>query len=512
MQPQSGPSSKAPISINLVYDTVADYPDETELCVLVCPVGLQVQLFYGDFALEKAIYGLGREVVDVTHIIYEARGVPQHAIGSFLQDVCKFGEFDISGILYFSPKDFEEINIERAVKGQPTFRYMGSMLLYTLNCGEYADRLRFTPNWSDTIIALPCMSKYDEFLEALRADFEIMDHITTSVKAIDNINGFYHSLRSSKHMTDPLEYAPKSIILFGNDIARRTIPAPAESQVVAEILLRTEQAAVRISSIEAEPDRYGRVRPVIASDEVTRHEMEYYTISLPRLESLFEQGYQVGDVVELKFMNKIPQLGRVVEKTDRSTQEGPNMRQCYSCGAPFQRRGSQLYCPDELCQVKLLNRMLHACSKPVLDIPLDRHGLSYFITVERSVHDLHTLFDLDRSMLSRVYDHNVIDVILNALRVRMDQVQGYNWVNKETQNTAQAKFLDALSLNGLHANNIRKLRRSLWEGDWHWENLPQVLTSHDLLRRQGLPGQDVADIVNSATARLHELVALVKEF
>lgn len=512
MKPQNGPSSKKPVSLNDLQILSDKLQDNVEFCALVTPTGIQVQLFYDDYRLEKALYSLGAEAVDVTHIIYHALGVPQNGIGDFLQDNCDFGNFDVSGILYISPVVFMTINRRRALSGKPTFRYLESVVHHALNCGEYAEHLRFTPNWSNTIMGLSCISKYTEFLQTLAADFEVMEYIVCNKKSIENLKKFGHDLRYLGQHTEPPEYMIKSLVLFSEDVSnKRKLGYSAESNVVAEVFVDEAPSVIKIDAIEAEPDRFGRIRPVIASNEVTRYEYEFYTIDMLTPQHLKQAGYQVGDIVEVSFINKIPRLGKIIERTSKIPSDPLGFGVCHACATPFTRKHGQLYCTKIDCTSTVFNRMLHANKKKVLDLPFDWHTLYNLVTQDGTVNDLPSLFNLDTHKLRGYFDEEGIDLITRTLHKRIAQLNGECY-SGAIQNIAQRRFLDALSVVGLHGENVKRLGDSLGDGDWQWSELPLVLTDPSLLRSCGISGNDVVTIVASAKPRIAEFDTLVREF
>ena len=176
MLSQNSPTTKAPITIDLIHECVSIYPDDTLVFAVAIPIGVQVQIFYTDFAIEKALYGIGQTTIDVTHIVNEM-SIPVFDVTEYLKGICNTGTLDLSGTLYFSPEAFKKINISRAVDGKTTFRYMESAVSHTLNCGEYIEDLQFSPNWSDVLTSMSSFEAYGKVLNFLKNDAFIIENV-----------------------------------------------------------------------------------------------------------------------------------------------------------------------------------------------------------------------------------------------------------------------------------------------------------------------------------------------
>lgn len=509
MRPQISPSSLPAQTLDKLYDMIADLSDETPICAMVIPFGIQVEFFYEDFTLVKALYSFCGDAIDVTHVIYEASDIHQHIAGNAIKEICRLGDFDVSGTLYVSPHDFQKINVKRALEGVPTFHFMDSLLVHILQAHDYVDCLKFTPNWSSHISNLPGMTSYTKVLELFADDFAVTDHIKTTVKAAPSIENYYNHLRSIDPSAISNEFTPRSLLLIREDIDKRRVTL--EGQIIGEILFGTGRTKVRIDTIEPEPDRYGRVRPIITTNEVSRHEYEYYTITLPRMDTLDTEGYETGDIVELEFIYNAPRLGKILKKS--SIKQPPVEKvSCLYCHIPFIKKHGQLYCVDSGCPSAVFNRVVYASSKRALDLPFEQRALNHMVLMNGSVYDIPSLLAVDRQVLMPHYDTDMQDRILSTVKRRLHMLNGGHKITDEVKNLTQGRFLDALSLGGLHEQNIRRLRHSLWVGDFAWAELPLVLTDRASLLKAGLVHLDADEIIGNARARLRELEALVKDF
>lgn len=511
--------NKKCVSLEYIHEAVASYPDETEICALITPYGIQVQLFYADYGLDKANFrleaalcGIGMETIEITNIIYEAVAIPQYALENFHHPDFTTGTFDLCGILYFTIDSLRTINIKRSIEEKPIFQSMESVVLHTLKTTEYAEDLQFTPNWSSTFINLSGIDTYTKFLELMSDDFQVMDYTVSTVRLIDNLISFSQTSKFEQQLLEGSIFQIKSMLLFKNDLTNKIVRSfsSLENNVISEILIYEKPSSIKINAIEIEPDRYGRIRPIIAFDEITKYNLEHYTIDLLTLDELKENEYQVNDIVEIKFIHHIPKLGNIIQR-DLIKNDPLQIKTCYACGSKFIKRSNQFYCTNIKCSSTIFYRMLYANSKNVLNLPFDWHSLHDLVMMQGIVIDLPSLFNLDRSILIGLFDSELVELTLNTLRTRIAQLNGDGF-NSVIQNKTQGKFLDALSISGLHQANIKKLQKSLREGDWQWPELSYVLTNPDVLISNGIPKTDVLEIIDSAMLRILELDTLTREF
>lgn len=520
MKPQTSPSSKPAISIDRLYDLISDLSEETLITAIILPVGIQVELFFEEFYLTKVLYSIGTESIDITDIIYGTSNIPQTVIDDEIKTLIPSGDFDVCGTLYLSPDSFNKINRHKARYGEPTFRYMESAIMYILNAHEHMDELKFTPHWSYALAELPQITEYNDILDILAFDFTIMDHISTNehitvnVKTIGNIEAYYRNLLDLDSASKKEDFSPKSILLFGDEIKKAPmIYTSIDKQIIGEIDLQAAQDKIKIAAVEIEPDRYGRMRPVISSDDVNRHECEFYTIALPSIEYLKAMDYNVGDVVELNFIKGIPQIGRILEKAEHIKLNIDHERQyCQHCGSRLQQKQKQFYCSDVHCETRIINRMIYASSRQSLDLPFDWRTIAQLVLNGNVIKDLPSFLGLTRDDLMTYYDTELIDFILNKITKRLNMLHGCRSVPNEVQNLTQGRFLDALSLNGLHKRNIKYLREGLWRKQFIWSDLAQALTDHSLLSQLDIHPQDVIEIIKDAKSRLYELDSIAREF
>lgn len=273
---------------------------------------------------------------------------------------------------------------------------------------------------------------------------------------------------------------------------------------------------VAINHIAADPDRFGRLRPTILFDATQNHQNHYQQqTQLNNFDELNKRNYAVGDLVELRFFGAHPQLGRILRPASRDNREPFNaaLTYCRHCQQPLVQRYGQLHCPGENCPLTAFARLLHACAPSVLDLPFGRDTLEYLVWGDELVTTFASLFFLEPEHFRQngLHDYADIDVIVGAVRNRLDQLHGRGY-SETVQRIAQLRFLDALSIPGLHSKNLRRMTETLANRAWHWGELASVLTDTTALCQFDIPISDVRAITTHARERIMELDSIARDF
>jgi hypothetical protein len=272
-----------------------------------------------------------------------------------------------------------------------------------------------------------------------------------------------------------------------------------------------------IDRVTIEPDRFGRIHPVVTLNEFSYLSDEASAVHLPRVEDVLAGNYRDGDVIELSFVNQLPQPGRVLHRPDTPELDIDrdiarlNAGLCTYCHAPLTRRNRNLYCDNPSCCMTNYYRMLHASQTQVLDLPIDSYGLQFLHAHYTCAADtpVAALLNLGREELSDIVEDDCVDRALEIFTHRHQQLHGQGW-SREVQLVTQGRFLDALSLQGLYRANIGRLQTQLARNAWQWSDLPSVLTDGSVLRSYDIPPQDAREIVHSARLRATEVEAFTK--
>jgi NAD-dependent DNA ligase len=271
---------------------------------------------------------------------------------------------------------------------------------------------------------------------------------------------------------------------------------------------------VRINHIATDPDRFGRIHPVVLFSATPHHGHLIQEAHLNTIEDLKTRNYSVGDTVQLNTIGSHYTLGSIISPASvderRPYTTEPTM--CTSCHLYLVDRHGQPHCPEENCPRTVYARTLYATHPHVLDLPFGCETLRYLIWGRECITDFPSMFFLDAETISRnVHGDDEIEIILDALSRRLDQLFGRGYP-PDVQAIAQYRFLDALSIDGLHRKNLKRLREGLQKKTWTWGELPHILTDPSTLRSMAITRTDIPTIVACANERIMELDCLSREF
>ncbi|CAK9253469.1 unnamed protein product [Sphagnum jensenii] len=517
------PSQQTPLSTaNLIQEALLDIPDGIQVCATFRPQGIPIQLFFENAVL-KCIFRVDTDQ-DITHICPCLTMVIDN---EFLHDNTH-GDFDLCGDLWMSEFVFNGINHTRKKQGLVAYKTMEDALTdimqepWRVHSG-YKKEIYFTPFWSYALIASGLFETYEQFLETMKSDFPYEHHVVFQVFSCDNpmisedrtslnrrtVEKFCQKKSGFDEKTAPRDVSnARSVYLIYDDLAN--VEANGDCiKLIAEIPFIPEPVVGVLDCVEAEPDRTGRIRPVLTYTNYAREDKDVIQQDLIDLEDLAIRNYAVDDVVEITFPAGIPRLGRIIRK---GVSDEPNpittllkTKDCPCCRRKLSKRGNQLYCYSPSCPSVLIERLAYACSPPVLDIPITYNDLVHMVfEYEEGVLNLPRLLSLGYSDFFKYMGTPEAGTIVETLKTRHRQFYGVGYPS-DVKFITQGRFLDALSLRGMSRNNVALLQIALSKDKLHWSEIAHVLRDRRFLRKLDIPKDDVVDIVVDATYRKSEL-------
>ena len=512
---------KSRITIERLHEAVADMNETETVCTTVLPKGVPIQLIYENFVLE-CIYGNEGECVELTELLLSH--VPQFIESDYLHATCD-GDFELTGRLWLSKEHLAQLNGKLISAGLPQYPDTRSAVRKFLERDTpipFSDMLLFTPDWSTELFGSSIFGAYEEFLTVMGNSFPIPDHLTTSVRAIDNVITFYERIKqlqahATEHSAVQQTPEPDAVVVFRNDVTRVSGAfTNTGDATVAEIEFSPAELRAVLDRIILGPDRFGRIRPMIIADETTASVDDTLTVMLQTPEDLLVKDYHEGDVVRLEFNGSIPRLGAVVQKTTtprhsaRTGWREYHDHTCNHCYQPLSQRNGSFFCDNPYCTCANYYRLLHACHSRVLDIPITHQNLAHlYAGFEEESTPITALLNTSRHDLCEVIWDECIDATLEIITNRHNQLYGRGY-SPDVKFFAQGRFLDALSLNGLYQSNIRKLQKGLETNALYWEELPDILSSERMLISLKIPIRDAREITASTIRHIDEVVAFSK--
>ena len=273
----------------------------------------------------------------------------------------------------------------------------------------------------------------------------------------------------------------------------------------------TQDYHVRINKISIDPDRFARQHPVVWFDTIIHRNMMFDCVHLKDIQTLYDHGYAVGDLVRLRMAGSFPILGPIIAKSTENDRRSmfEIVSYCYSCQKPLIERNGQWYCNGVNCSRTLLARLLY--STHVLNLGYSRDDLNYLIYYQELVQNLPSLLFLSEDdLIGPYYERDEAVSLIEWSQARISDM--LNPYDSETRLLTQSQIMDALSIVGLFKSDQKKLIEPLSRGFWTWNNLPDILTSANDLYRFGIERSDAFIIAHHAADRVEELDSLAREF
>ena len=487
--------------------------ENKQLCAVIVPVGVQIQVIYENFVLER-IYGCDGLCLEFTDLLFSH--LPRFVESEYLHSSCN-GDFELLGRLWMSKESLKSLNKKMLDEGHPPFETSVTAIRKLLSHKvpfSFENVLKFSPVWSTELIGeLSLFAKYEEFFEAIRGDFCPIGHFSSTTDDMQCIiKSQKNTTKRNKFMRKYLSNEPSpceidKILMFRNNIPPtelRDCPVGKEDLMIDQIDFLSLQNEAIIEQIDIKPDRFGRLHPSITCHDDNGEILEINDLCLDEVSS---NNYCENDIVGISREEVIPRISHIIRKVnDQAPSEITHTlhtEKCGVCYSPLVRRKLSLYCLNPTCCVTNLNKLRHACSPRILDLPFEIHEIErlHDIIGCPSTTPISTILTAGREDLSSVItDEFDLDRVLDTLKTRHQQLHGIGY-SPEIQKIAQGRFMEALSIQGLHDRNISLMIKHLQKDRWRWNQLFDVLTTPTELRSFKIPEDNIRDIVS--LARIH---------
>ena len=359
-------------------------------CVLSWKLdGLTLVLRYNKGKLRQAITrGGGEEGEDVTHAIKTFTNVPL--------TINYKGYLEIRGEGLVTFKEFERINAELIAKGEETYsspRNLAAGSTRQLNAN-------ITKNRNLIFIAFgivkcdkefPTKCHQFEFLNEL--GFEVVYYVSVDKELIhDYVENFKAKIPNLPYLTDGL------IVEF-DDIAygkaqgftghhNKSLYAIKHNDDIFESIFR---------GVELNTTRTGMVSITGLFDEVECDGVKLSKASLHNYDIFEEMQFGIGDKITGYRANGV--IPQIEDNLTRSNTYKIEMR-CPSCGSDIviktPKEARFLFCENENCPSKLINKFVHFCSKDAMNIEgISDSGIELFIN-KRFLKTFDDIYSLDK--------------------------------------------------------------------------------------------------------------------
>jgi len=357
-------------------------------CVLSWKLdGLTLVLRYNEGKLQQAITrGGGDFGEDVTHTVKTFTNVP------FTIDYNGYLEIRGEGLVEF--KEFERINAELIAKGEDTYSSPRNLAAGSVR------QLDATITKKRNLIFIAFgIVKCDEwfahkinhlmFLKSL--GFTVVKHMLITKEEIINAIDFY------KTKIEALPFLTDGLIVEFDDLAYGKAQGVTghHSKALFAIKHNDDSYNTIFRGVELNTTRTGIVSLIGLFDEVDIDGAKVSRASLHNYDIFKVLELGVGDIITVYRANSI--IPQIEENLTRSGTYKIDMK-CPSCGGDITIRAPKisnfLFCDNEDCSSKLVNRFVHLCSKNALDIEnLSEATLEKFISNDwlRNFSDIYSL-------------------------------------------------------------------------------------------------------------------------
>jgi len=335
--------------------------------------GLTLVLKYNEGKLQQAITrGGGEEGEDVTHTVKTFTNIPL--------TINYNGYLEIRGEGLVTFKDFERINTELMLKGEKTYsnpRNLAAGSVRQLDARITKDRnLMFI---AFGIVKCDDVFKYKteqfEFLKSLGFEVVFYNLINKSV-INESVNMFEENVKKLPYLTDGL-------IFEFNDIEYGKAQGVTghHSKALYALKWNDDSSETKFRGVKLNTTRTGMTSITSFFDEVDIDGVSVSKASLHNYDIFEALQLGIGDTITVYRANAV--IPQIEENLTRSGTYKIDMH-CPSCGSELviktPKEARFLFCENESCPSKLVNKFVHFCSKDAMDI----EGLSE-ATIEKFI-------------------------------------------------------------------------------------------------------------------------------
>ena len=327
--------------------------------------GLSIELVYDNGQLQyAATRGDGFVGEDVTENIRTIPSVPKVIIEK--------GHVEVRGEVYLPKKQLEIINAEQIANGKPTFANCRNLAAGTLkNLDTSVCKKRKLDVW------------IYYFWNA--SDYGITDHFTALTKLkemgfktnpearlIKNKTELLNYVKEYTGKRNSLDYDIDGIVLKVNSFSHyKTLGKTAKVPHWAiAYKFPPELVITKLNDITWQVGRTGKLTPVAELSPVLVSGSMVARATLHNEDFIKDKGIMIGDYVVIKKAGDvIPAVDSVVtDRRDGTQKKFVMIDTCPDCGKKLTKVDAHIFCTNDDCPSRLLNRIIHFCEKEAMDI------------------------------------------------------------------------------------------------------------------------------------------------
>jgi len=348
-----------------------------------------IVLRYNNGKLEKCLTrGGGEEGEDVTHTVKTFANVPLKI------DYSGYLEIRGEGLVTF--ENFEKVNNDLIINGEKTYSNPRNLAAGSVRQLD----ARITKKRNLIFIAfgiVKCDKDFEfkndqfHFLESLGIDVVFYQIVDRSI-IVESVNLFNKNIKKLSYLTDGL------IIEFNNiEYGKSQGVTGHHSKALYALKWNDDSSETIFRGVKLNTTRTGMVSITGFFDEVDIDGVNVSKASLHNYDIFKYLELGIGDTVTVYRANAV--IPQIEENLTRSGTYKIDMK-CPSCGSEIviktPKEAKFLFCENENCPSKIVNKFVHFCSKDAMDV----EGLSE-ATIEKFIDkgfikDFHDIYKLEQ--------------------------------------------------------------------------------------------------------------------
>ena len=344
-------------------------------------------------------------------------------------------KIELRGECYMSEKDFETVNAKQAEAGKKLFANPRNCAAGTLRQSDPAVAKErnlkvFIFNVQSVNDGEDSSEFADSHCDQLCYLRDVCDFKTTYYAHCNDTNSILAAIRDIGEHRYDIDYPIDGAVIKVDEIDIRKKMGERTKTPKWAIAFKypAEEKGTILRSIQLQTGRTGRVTPVAVFDPVQLAGTRVERATLNNANFIKALDIRIGDTIVLhKSGDIIPKI-TMVELEKRPADAVPydmTKQVCPVCGAPIAPvNGSvDLYCTNDTCPAKTVNRVIHFASKPCMDIkglgPQMIQDLVDSRFIENPV-DLYWLYE-EEGELTNMYGAKIAKKVLAAIEKSKEQ-------------------------------------------------------------------------------------------
>ena len=363
--------------------------------------GLAVALVYEDGKfVQGATRGDGLRGENITANLRTIKSIPMSVRGSVP------ARFEVRGEVYMTKSGFEQMNAERAVRGEalyanPRNSAAGSVrqLDPRVSAGRPLNIFIYQLGWCDG-------ERPASHFAVLAWLSEMGFRTNPQSRRHESLDEAFERIRWWESERERLDYDIDGVVLKVDDISEwaRLGVVGREPRWATAFKYPPQQRTTRLLDIAVNVGRTGALNPFAILDPVIVGGARIQMATLHNEQDIRRKDIRIGDMVIIQRAGEvIPQVVAPVASLRTGEEREFSMPVvCPSCGEPVVREGDQVavYCINDACPTQRVRLLEHFASRGAMDIEGLGERMAYTLFAEGLVQDIGGVFELTVEQLA----------------------------------------------------------------------------------------------------------------